>query len=84
MGFRGAFAAGTVLSVAVTAVWSFTATLTIGNAPALHLGPDLRADYVRLADAPTGNGIALFAVVATIYALCFFTSGLRRIRRESA
>lgn len=82
MGRRAALAAGTVVSAAVSAAWSYMATLTVGLAAPVHLDRDLPADYVRLAGAPTGNGWALFAVTAVIYALCFLVSGLRRIKRR--
>ena len=83
MGTWAALVAGTVLSAAVTAAWSFTSTLTMGPPPALHLTTgDLPGDYVQLAAAPTGNGIALFAVVAAICALCLFVAGWLRLRRE--
>jgi hypothetical protein len=82
MGTRAALAAGTVLSLAVTAGWSWTASLTIG--PAAHVDLDLSrplTSYATLADAPTGNGSELFAVVAVIYALCLLASGWRQQRR---
>jgi hypothetical protein len=84
MGTRAALACGTVLSLAAVSLWSWTADLTIGSPAPLHLGRDLPADYLRLAAAPTGNGVALFAVSALIYAACFAVSGLRRVRREAA
>jgi hypothetical protein len=85
MGTRAALACGTVLSFAVTCAWSWTADALAGPIPAPRLGAGLRADYARLADSAAGGpGIALFAVVAAIYALCLFVSGLRRIRREQA
>jgi hypothetical protein len=77
MGIRGAFAAGTVISVAVTAVWSWTAAAATGPTGPLHLGRDPLADYAQLADAATGSGLALFAVVAAVYFACFLVSGLR-------
>jgi hypothetical protein len=82
MGVRGAVVAGTITSLAVTAVWSWTAMLTIGTAPPLHLGSALPVDYARLADAATGDGRALFAVVAAVYFMCFLVSGLRRRKRQ--
>jgi hypothetical protein len=83
MTIRAALVAGTVLSAAVTAVWSWTSTLTMGPPPALHLTTrDLPGDYMQLAAAPTGNAVALFAVVAAICALCLFVSGWRRTRNE--
>jgi hypothetical protein len=84
MGIRAALVSGTVLSVAAVSVWSWTANATIGPAAPVHLTRNLRADYAALASGPTGNGIALFAVVSVIYAACLFVSGLRRIRRETA
>jgi hypothetical protein len=73
---RAALTAGTVLSLAVAAAWSFTATLTIWPPVVPHLTRDLPGDYMQLAAAPTGNAVALFAVVAVIYALCLLISGL--------
>jgi hypothetical protein len=86
---RAALTAGTVLSVAVTAVWSLSATATIGPAAPLHLTTgDLPGDYLQLASAPTGSRPwALLAVTAAIYALCLLASGLRargKARREAA
>jgi hypothetical protein len=82
MGTRAALVTGTALSLAVTAGWSWMASLTIG--PAAPVDLDLSrplASYVALADASTGNGSELFAVVAVTYALCFPVSGWRRQRR---
>jgi hypothetical protein len=79
---RAALTAGTVLSLAVTAVWSWTATLSIGPATPLHLTRDLPGDYAQVAAAPTGNAVALFTVVAAIYTLCLLVSGWRRMRNE--
>lgn len=84
MTIRAALTAGTFASLAVTAAWSYTTTLTIGPMPSLTLGRSPAADYARLAAAPTGNGAALFAVTAAIYALCLLASGWRhRNRGES-
>lgn len=77
MGICAALVSGTVLSLAAVSAWSWTAVLTIGPAAPLHLDRDLPADCAQLASAPTGNGPALFAVTAVIYAACFFVSGLR-------
>jgi ABC-type molybdate transport system permease subunit len=83
MGARAALTAGTVLSLAAAAVWSFTATLTIGPDAPPHLTRDLPGDYMRLAAAPTGNAAALFTVVAVIYALCLLAcSGWRQHRQR--
>jgi hypothetical protein len=82
MGARAALAAGTGVSAAVTAAWSWLASLTAGPAASVHLGRDLPAGYARLAAAPTGNGPELFAAVAVICALCLLASGWRQHRRE--
>ena len=83
MSIRAALAAGTVLSAAVTAAWALTATATIGPPPPLHLTRDLPGDYAQLAAAATGNAVALFAVTAAIYALCFLASGWRQRRHRA-
>jgi hypothetical protein len=81
MTIRAALTAGTIANLAAVAAWSYTATLTIGLPPPLHLTlRDLPADYARLAGAPTGNGWELFTVVAVIYFACFMAAGLRRRR----
>jgi hypothetical protein len=82
MGARAALVSGTVLSTAVTCVWSYTLDAVAGPIPAPRLGPDLIADYARLADAAGGSGIALFCTIAAIYFCCFLVPGLRRMRRE--
>jgi hypothetical protein len=83
MTIRAAVTTGTLASFAVTIVWAGTATLTIGTPPVLHLSlRDPLRDYMQLADAATGsNGLVLFAVLAAIFALCFFLSGLRARRK---
>ena len=83
MGARAALTTGTVLSLAVTSAWSYTALLTIGPVAPMHLGRDLPADYTQLAAAATGSGVALFAVTAAVYFTCFTASGLRRMRRRA-
>lgn len=82
MAIRAALAAGTVASLAVTAAWAYTATLTIGPMSPLSMDRSPAADYARLASAPTGNGAALFAVTAVIYALCLLASGWRHRNLE--
>jgi hypothetical protein len=85
MSTRAALTSGTGLSLAAVAVWAWSANLTIGPAPALHLSRNLRADYALLAAAPAGSGVALFAVIAVIFTLCLFVSGWRAQRsREDA
>ncbi len=82
MGTRAALATGTVASLAVTAAWSFTATLTIGSPAAPDLSRNLPGDYSQLAGAATGSSpVALLAVTAVIYAACFLASGLRARRK---
>lgn len=85
MGIRAAFACGTVLSFTVGTAWSWTADAIVGSVPPPRLGPGLFADYAQLADsAAGGSGIALYTVIAVIYATCFAVSGLRAMRRETA
>ena len=81
MSVRAPLITGTVLSLAVASAWSWSAALTEGPAPPLHLGRDLRSDYAQLAAAPTGNGWELFAVTAVIYALCLLAWRWRRQHR---
>ena len=81
MSVRAPLVAATVLSAAAVSAWSWMASLTIGPAGSLHLTRDLPSDYAQLATAPTGNGWALFAVVAFIFAACLLASGWRRYRR---
>ena len=49
MSARAALAAGTVLSLAAVAAWSWTADLTIGPTAPLHLTRNLPGDYLQLA-----------------------------------
>jgi hypothetical protein len=84
MSVRGPLIAGTVLSLAAVSAWSWLADLATGPAAPLHLDPDLPSDYAQLAAASTGNARDLFAVVASIYALCLLASGWRRQRRGGA
>jgi hypothetical protein len=81
--YKGALTAGTVMSLAVTAAWSYTATLTIASPAAPDLTGNLPGDYMRLAGSATGSSPwALFAVTAVIYAVCLLASGWRRMRNE--
>jgi membrane protein implicated in regulation of membrane protease activity len=85
MRLRGPLVAGTILSLAVIAAWAWMSALTIGPAGPLH--PTWRhpvASYMALAEAPTGNGWELFAVVAFIYAVCFLVAGWRYARRRAS
>jgi hypothetical protein len=85
---RAALISGTAVSLAVTAAWSWTATLTEGPAAPLHLTRDLPGDYMQVGTAATGSTwVALLAVTAGIYAGCFLASGLRgrrKARREAS
>jgi hypothetical protein len=84
MAAKGALVTGTVISLAVTSAWAWTADLTEGPAAPLHLGRNLFSDYARLAAAPAGNGRGLFAAVAVIYTACLLVCGWRRQRRDGA
>lgn len=85
MSFRGAFTTGTVLSLTSGAGLGFVASLTQGPVTVPSLSSrHLWASYRSLAGGVTGNGLELFALTAAIFTLCFFASGLRRIRREAA
>ena len=78
---KGALAAGTVLSLLVTGLWSVIGAATLGPVPPLHLDwHHPAASYLALAAAPAGNAAELFAVVAVIYAVCLFTAARRRAR----
>jgi hypothetical protein len=82
---KGALATGTILSLAITAVWAWLSALTIGPAGPLDVTwrhPE--ASYLALAAAPTGNGCELFAVVAFIFAVCIFVAGWRYARRPDS
>ena len=82
MSTRAALVTGTVMSLAVTAAWSWMASLAIGPAGPLHPSRNLASDYAQLAAAPACSGRELFAVVAAIYAACLLVSGWRRHRRQ--
>ena len=76
---KGALAAGSVLSLIVAGIWSVSTAATMGPMPPLHLSVHhLAASYLALANAPTGNGLELFAVVAAIFTLCLFVAARRR------
>ena len=76
---RIALAAGTVLSLAAVAA---IASQDPGPAafPRISARHPLTS-YRALADAPTGNGAELFALVAFIFAVCVFVAGWRHARR---
>ncbi len=72
-------AAGTVLSLAAVAA---IASQDPGPVSFPHLSArHPLASYRALADAAFGNGLELFALVASIFAVCIFVAGWRRARR---
>ena len=82
MNIRAPLVTGTIVSLAVTAAWAWMSALTIGPAGPLHL--TWRHPPRRTCRSPRrrpGNGWELFAVVALIYAACFFVAGWRHARR---
>lgn len=80
MSIRAPLAAGTVLSFGAVAL---IARQDPGRAafPRLSARQPL-ASYRALADAPFGNGLELFALVAFIFFACFLTTGWRHARRR--
>jgi hypothetical protein len=74
-----ALVAGTVLSLAAVAA---IARNDPGPAtfPRVSVRHPLASDRA-LADAPFGNGVELFVLVAFIYFVCIFVAGWRRARR---
>jgi len=79
MTIRAPLAAGTAVNLAAV---SGLACLDPGPVPF----PDLSArhpvaSYMALAAAPFGNAWELFALVASVFAVCFFVAGRRRSRR---
>jgi hypothetical protein len=74
-----ALAAGTVITIMVTALWAWSTTLTsAGPVPPLHLRHGLVADYGQLAGTVTGSIRAMFAVDALVYTMCFAVAARRR------
>ena len=72
-------ATATVLSLAAVAA---IASQDPGPAAFPHLSvQDPLASYRALANAPFGNGLELFGLVAFIFAVCIFVAGWRRARR---
>jgi hypothetical protein len=85
MAIRTALAAGTIASLAVTAAWSWTATLTISTPADPRLTGNLPGDYAQLAASATGSSPwALFGAVAVTYAACLLASGWRQRRHIQA
>lgn len=56
MSTRAALVTGTVMSLAVTAAWSWMASLAIGPAGPLHPSRNLASDYAQLAAAQAAAG----------------------------
>jgi hypothetical protein len=80
-GYR-ALAAGTVLSLAAVAA---IAREDPGPPAFPRLSArDPLASYRALADAPFGNGLELFGMVAFIFAVCIFVAGWRQARRPDS
>ena len=78
MSILGPLAAGTVLSLGAVAL---VARQDPGRAVLPHLSArHPLASYRALADAPFGNGLELFALVAFIYFACFLAAGLWHAR----
>jgi hypothetical protein len=83
MRLRAPLVTGTIVSLAVTAVWAWASALAIGPAGPLDLTWRHPArSYLTLAAAPVGNGWELLAVVAVTYATCFLVVGWRHARRH--
>jgi hypothetical protein len=72
-------AAGTVLSLAAVAAIACQDPGPVAF-PRMSVRDPL-ASYRALADAPFGNGVELFALVAFIFAACIFVAGWRKARR---
>ena len=81
MSIRTPLAAGTVLSLAAVGAIARNdpGPAAFPRLPARHP----LASYRALADAPTGNGLELFALVAFIYFACMFVAGWRQARRRN-
>lgn len=79
-----AVTAGTVITVAVSALWAWSTVVTsAGPAPAPHLTGNPVGDYLQLASTVTGSVPELFAVTALIFTGCFTIASLRRARRDA-
>ena len=76
---RTPLAAGTALSLAAIAAIASQDPGPLAF-PRLSAQRPL-ASYRTLADAPFGNGLELFALVAFIFAVCIFVAGWRHARR---
>jgi hypothetical protein len=82
MSMRIPLAAGTVLSLATVAA---IASQDPGPVAFPRLSArDPMASYRALANAPFGNGLELFGLVAFIFAVCIFVAGWRHARRPDS
>jgi len=81
MRLRALLAAGTVLSLAAVAAIASQDPGPV-SLPRLSVRRPL-ASYRALADAPFGNGVELFALVAFVYFACFFVAGWQHVRRQA-
>jgi hypothetical protein len=82
---RRAFAAGIVITVAVSALWAWSTALTsAGPVPLPHLTRNPLQDYAQMAGTVTGSIPEFFAVTAAIFAACFTVAGLHRMNRKDA
>ena len=80
MSIRGPLVAGTVLSLGAVAM---IARQDPGRATVPYLSArHPLASYRALADAPFGNGLELFALVAFVFFACFLAAGWRHARRR--
>ena len=77
---RVPLAAGAVLSLAAVAAIASQDPGPV-SFPRMSVRHPL-ASYQALADAPFGNGLELFALVASIFAVCIFVAGRRPARRS--
>lgn len=76
---RRALAAGTVITVMVSALWAYSTALTsAGAVPVPRLTRNPIGDYRQLAGAVTGSVPVMFTVDAVIYAACLMVAGYRR------
>jgi hypothetical protein len=79
-----AITAGTVITVAVAALWAWSTALTsAGQPPVPRLTGNPVGDYLQMAGTVTGSVPLMFAVDALIYMVCFTIAGLRRARRDA-
>jgi hypothetical protein len=82
---RRAITAGTVITVAVSALWAWSTVVTrAGPVPAVRLTRNPVGDYLQMAGTVTGSVPVMFMVDALIFTVCFTIAGLRRINGRDA